>query len=63
MATSGFYGKLAKAQSQRNKSLVEILVQWLFARWRSDPLTSASVDDLVDDTVEKVLEIMDETPC
>lgn len=61
MATSGFYGKLANAQSQRNRSLVEILVQWLFARWRSDPLTSASVDDLVDDTVEKVLEIMDET--
>lgn len=61
MATSGFYGKLSDAQSKRNKSLIEVLVQWLFARWRSDPLTTASIPRLVDDTVEKVLETMDET--
>lgn len=61
MATSGFYGRLSDAQSKRNKSLIEVLVQWLFARWRSDPLTTASIPRLVDDTVEKVLETMDET--
>lgn len=61
MATSGFYGKLSDAQSRRNKSLIEVLVQWLFARWRSDPLTTESIPRLVDDTVEKVLETMDET--
>lgn len=61
MATSGFYGRLSDAQSKRNKSLIEVLVQWLFARWRSDPLTTASIPRLVDDTVERVLETMDET--
>jgi hypothetical protein len=61
VATSGFYGRLSDAQSKRNKSLIEVLVQWLFARWRSDPLTTASIPRLVDDTVEKVLETMDET--
>lgn len=60
MATSGFYGALSNAQSKRSRSLVEILVQWLFSRWRSAPMTSDATQELIDDTVEKVLDVMDD---
>lgn len=60
MATSGFYGALSNAQSKRSRSLVEILVQWLFARWRSAPMTASATQELIDDTVEKVLDVLDD---
>lgn len=50
--------ELAEARAQRSESLLETLVQWLFTLWGAADFSGSGEEELIDDTVEAVLDTM-----